>query len=198
MRQPPLAKPGTSTPEHELGSEWSQAMNRFKVRFGRTGTAVVLAAMAALMLAGPALAARPTREIIDIGTPEIEALISANLSDWCGFEISVDADATIAVMVFSNNDGTFRREIDVGQVKWTLTNVATGVSIDTHNVGPDIYWVNRDGVTMHAIIGRSYVVHDGIGFIGRVLLNEDTGEVLAFGGHFTGDIQQVVCDPLAP
>ena len=108
----------------------------------------------------PALAARPTREVIDIGTPEIELLIGANLTEVCGFEISVDADATLAVMVFSNNDGTFRREIDPGQVKWTLTNLATGVSIDVHNVGPDIYWVNRDGESMLASIGRLYVVHD--------------------------------------
>jgi hypothetical protein len=172
-------------------------MNRFKVGVSPARSAIVLAAMAALTLAGPALAARPTREIIDAGTPEIEALISGDLSDLCGFEISVDADATVAVMVFSNNDGTFRREIDVSQMKWTLTSVASGVSIDVHNVGPDIFWVNRDGVTMHAIIGRSYVVHEGIGFIGRVLLNADTGEVLAFGGHLTGDIQQLVCTPLA-
>src|SRR5215212_10239034 len=176
----------------------SQDINRSRLRMRRTRAAVVLSAMASLILAGTALAAAPTREIIDVGTPEIEALISANLSDVCGFEISVDADATIRVMIFSNNDGTFRREIDPSQIKWTLTNVATGVSIDTHNVGPDIYWVNRDGVTMHAIIGRSYLSHDGIGFIGRLLLDADTGEVLAFAGHLTGDLQQLVCAPLAP
>ena len=156
-----------------------------------------LSAMAALTLVGPALAARPAREIIDVGTPEIEAIISANMTGWCGFGISVDADATIAITVFSNKDGTFRREIDHSQIKWTLTNVATGVSIRVHNVGPDIYWVNRDGSLMHAIMGRSYVVHDGVGFIGRVLINEDTGEVVAFSGHQTGDIQQLVCTPLA-
>ncbi len=172
-------------------------MHRSKVRIGRIRVAV-LSAMAALTLAGPALAARPTREIIDVGTPEIEGLISAHLSETCGFEISVDADARIVVLVFSNNDGTFRREIDTAQIKWTLTNVATGVSINTHNVGPDIYWVNRDGVTMLASMGRAYVAHEGLGFIGRVLLNADTGEVLASGGHFTGDIQQLVCVPLAP
>ena len=164
----------------------------------RTSLSLAISAVLALTLAGPALAAPPTREIIDIGTPEIEALIAANLSEWCGFEISVDADATIAVMVFSNDDGTFRREIDVVQIKWTLTNVATDVSIKVLNVGPDIYWVDRDGVTMLASIGRSYVVHDGIGFIGRVLVNLDTGEILAFGGHFTGDIDQLVCANLAP
>jgi hypothetical protein len=168
------------------------------VRFGWKRGAIALSALAALTLAGPALAARPTREIIDVGTPEIEAIISANMTGWCGFGISVDADATIAVKVFSNNDGTFRREIDKAQIKWTLKNVATGASIRVHNVGPDIYWVNREGVTMHAIMGRSYVVHEGIGFIGRVLINEDTGEVLARSGHFTGDIQQLVCAPLAP
>jgi hypothetical protein len=163
----------------------------------RAGIAALSAATLLVVSAGAAFAAPPTREIIDIGTPEIEALISANLSSVCRFDISVDADATIAVMVFSNNDGTFRREIDVGQIKWTLTNDATGASIHTHNVGPDIFWVNRDGVPMHAIIGRSYVAHEGSGFIGRVLLNADTGEVLAFAGRLTGDIQQLVCNPLA-
>jgi hypothetical protein len=168
-----------------------------RLRNRRMGAGIVLAVMATLTLAGPAFAARPTREIIDVGTPEIEVLISAHMSDVCGFEVSVDADAKIAVMVFSNNDGTFRREIDTAQIKWTLTNVSTGVSINVHNVGPDIIWVNRDGVTMLASIGRAYVAHEGSGFIGRILVNLDTGEVVAFPRHLTGDIQQLVCAPLA-
>jgi hypothetical protein len=163
----------------------------------RIRLSLAIGALLALTLAGPALAARPTREIIDVGTPEIEALISEHLSETCDFEISVDADATIAVMVFSNNDGSFRREIDGAQLKWTLTNAATGVSIGIHSVGPDIYWVTRDGVTMLASIGRAYLPHDGSGFIGRLLVNLDTGEVLASPSHMTGDIAQLVCAPLA-
>jgi predicted ATPase len=42
------------------------------------------------------------------------------------------------------------------------------------------------------------IFHDGIGFIGRVLINADSGAVLAFGGRVTGDIHQLVCVPLAP
>ena len=166
-------------------------------RSGHRAIAALIALAALAAIASPTLAARPTREVIDIGTPDIEVLISEHLSATCGFEILVDANATVAIMVFSNNDGTFRREIDAAEIKWTLTNVATGVSIDIHNVGPDISWVNRDGVTMFASIGRAYVAHDGIGFVGRSLINVDTGEVLAFGGRFTGDISQVVCAPLA-
>jgi hypothetical protein len=198
-RQPPLSQPGAWTRSTTWNGR-SQAMNRFKVRVGRARCAVVLAAMAALTLAGPALAARPTREIIDIGTPEIEALISADLSAWCGFEIAVDADQTVTVMVFSRNDGTFHREIDHWQTKWTITNVGTGASITVHNVGPDIYWVNREGVKMLASTGRSYIGQPPVGayFVGRVLIDYDTGEILRTSGHFVGDIQQVICDPLAP
>ena len=173
-------------------------MNTSTSRRGRIRTAVVVSAMATLALAAPALAAGPTREIIDVGTPEIEGLISEHLSATCGFEISVDAEATIAMMVFSNNDGTFRREIDTTQLKWTLTNVETGVSLRIHGSGPDIIWVNRDGVTMLATIGRAYLAHEGSGFIGRLLINVDTGEVLSFPRHLTGDIAQLVCVPLAP
>ena len=169
------------------------AARRARIRRPRTAPLVAIAALAAFTVAAPAAAARPTREIVDVGTPEIEALIAQNLSDVCGFEIAVDADARITIMVF--RDGA--REIDTSQIKWTLTNVATGASIRVHNVGPDIFWVNRDGATMHAIMGRSEVVHDGVGLIGRVVINETSGEVLQVSGRVTGDIAQMVCEPLA-
>jgi len=167
------------------------------MKMPRTTMPLAIGALLALTLAGPALAAGPTREIFDIGTPEIEVQIADHLSATCGFDISVDAEATVAVKVFSNNDGTFRREIDTTQLKWTLTNAATGVSLRIHGVGPDITWINHDGVTMFASMGRAYLAHDGSGFIGRLLINADTGEILSFPRHQTGDIEQLVCLPLA-
>jgi hypothetical protein len=167
--------------------------NKLSLRVGWTPTAIVFAAIAALTLASPAVAARPTREVIDIGTPELEALISADLTALCGFEIAVIADQTVTVMVFSRNDGTFHREIDQWQLHWTVTNVETGASIAVHSVGPEMLWMNRDGVPMHAFVGLAL-----IGYTGRELSNADTGELLRASGHFVGDIEQVFCDALLP
>ena len=160
----------------------------------RTANRAMVAMVALLIMAAaacPAMAARPTREVIDIGTPELEALISADLTQLCGFEIAVSADQTVTVMVFADNEGTFRREIDQWQLRWTVTNVETGASIDVHSVGPELFWVNRDGVTMHAFVGLAL-----LGYTGRELSNLDTGEILQTSGHFVGDIEQVFCEAL--
>jgi hypothetical protein len=171
-------------------------MTRFALPTRRIGAALALAASAAMSLAGPTLAAQPYTEVIDIGTPDIEAAIAAFQSDACGFAISVDADATITVRVFSNNDGTFRREIDQVHLDWTLTNVETGATVRILSVGPDIYWTSHDGAPLHASVG--IILSESGQWIGRLLYDDVSGDLLRASGRSAGDADAVFCDPIAP
>jgi hypothetical protein len=156
-----------------------------------------LAAMATLTLAGPTFAATPTREVFDYGTPEIEALIAADLLDRCGLEVTVDAVVTVTVTTWTKRDGTLLLETDMWNGKWTYTNVATGATTVLRVFGPDHFWLNKHGDLMHSITGIGGY-YPGLGYFnGYVLINETTGEILRKMGKFFGDIEQVVCAPLA-
>jgi hypothetical protein len=158
-----------------------------------------LAALGALVLtagvAGPALAAKPTFEVIDIGTPEVEAADGAFLSALCGFEVTASADAWVIVHTFTDRNGDFAREIDNYQIVETFTNADSGAAVTLHDVGPDIATINRDGELILAQIGRSLT---GSGYIGRVVVNLDTNEVLSAAGRNMGTLEELICEPLAP
>ena len=171
-------------------------MTRFPHRARGVRATVAVAALATLALAAPTFAAQPSTEVIDIGTPEIEALISAFQSDACGFDISVDAVATITVRVFSSNDGTFRRELDQVHLDWTLTNVETGATNRIRSIGPDIYWTSHDGAPMHASVG--IILSEDGQWIGRLLYDGVSGDLLRAAGRDAGDADAVFCDPIAP
>lgn len=156
--------------------------------------ALLLAVAGVLVSVAPVLGAKPTRDVIDIGTPDDEAGVAAFLSGLCGFPISASIDAQVTVLQFESGDGEFAREIDVYQIKQTFTNVETGESVFLHDVGPDIFWLNRDGELMQAFVGRSLT---GSGVIGRVVVNLDTGEELLRAGRDVGLFEVQVCEPLA-
>jgi hypothetical protein len=153
-----------------------------------------MAILLTAVLAAPALAAKPTREVIDIGTPADEAADAAFLTALCGFPITVTTDATVTVHVFTDRHGDFMREIDKYLIRETFTNPASGESVTLHDVGPDLFWFNRDGELLLALVGRSLT---GSGYIGRFVLNLDTGETVHVAGKSVGSLEGQVCDPLA-
>jgi hypothetical protein len=156
--------------------------------------AAVLAAALTAALTAPVLGAKPTRQVIDIGTPEDEAAVGDFYSELCGFTINADLVSTVTVHVFTDRHGEFKREIDK-YLSWdTLINPATGESVTLRDIGPDIFWINRDGEVVLAQIGRSLT---GSGYIGRVATNLDTGEQLRVAGKSVGSLEDQVCDPLA-
>lgn len=156
-----------------------------------------LAAMATLTMAGPAFAAKPTREVIDLWPPEIELVISGDLTNWCGFRVAVDVQETLTVTTWSKSDGSLLLETDMYKGKWTITNVATRVSTVINQTGLDILWLSKNGDLMHALTGHAY--YPGLGYFnGYVLVNDTTGEILRKFGKFFGDIEQVICAPLRP
>ena len=162
---------------------------------GHMSLAALLALLMTAALAAPALAGKPTREVIDIGTPADEAEWGAYMTALCGFTITASIESTVTVHVFTDRNGEFKREIDK-YLSWdTFTNPATGASVTLHDVGPDLFWFNHDGELMLAIVGRSLA---GSGYVGRFVINLDNDEVVHISGRFVGSFEDQICEPLAP
>lgn len=161
----------------------------------RTWVAVVAAALAlSIALPSVALAAKPYREVIDLGTPDAEREASEFVTEACGFSVEASFDSRMIMHVFFDQQGAFKREID-NYLSWlTFTNPATGTSVTLHDVGPDLVWFSKDGSLLIASIGRSL---GGSGYIGRLVFNLDTGEVVFVAGRFVGSGYDQVCVPLA-
>jgi hypothetical protein len=155
--------------------------------------AFVIVPMLIAALASPTVAAKPTREVIDIGTPADEAEVGAILTELCGFPITASIESRVTVLVFTDRHGQFKREIDIYASMDTFLNGAGG-SVTLHDVGPDIFWLSRDGALLYAAVGRSLT---GSGYIGRVVVNLDTGEELLVAGKNVGSLEDQVCEPLA-
>ena len=74
---------------------------------------------------------------------------------------------------------------DKGRKKWvwhinlTYINPVTGKSFTVHDVGPDKWYVDKDGNVIHTITGRSVT---GSGVIGHVVLDDETDEILSVSG----------------
>jgi len=155
----------------------------------RIGLAALGAAAVLAMSAGAALAAPPTITIVDMSQFETQAE-----ADWlaeCGFPVDVDFDGKIVVHEF---DGTRLVEIDNWQV--TMTYSANGKTfVAVHPlVGPDVYYVARDGTQYLATVGRSQF--DGL--IGRIITNLDTDTVVSSHGLSVDNPIDDICAMIAP
>lgn len=157
------------------------------------GITLAIVSMLLAVLVSPAAAAAPSREVIDLGTPEEEAAVGALLTDLCGFPVTASSESRVIVMVFTDRNGDFKRELDIYASMDTLLN-ASGGSVTLHDVGPDVFWLSRDGSLLTAAIGRSLT---GSGYIGRVVVNLDTGEQLLAAGKNLGSLEHQICEPLA-
>jgi hypothetical protein len=151
---------------------------------------ILAAAVLALALAAPALAAKPFMEVISLDDPVAEAEWSAILTQECGAPISADFEGTVTLHLFTDGQGDFKREIDKYWIRDTFTNTETGASVLLKDVGPDIIWIGRDGILYVAVTGRSLT---GTGVIGRTVINGETGEVISSSGKVVGSIAEQVC-----
>ena len=145
-------------------------------------TAVALGILLALASAGTTLAAKPSREVIDLATPDGLAANSAFVTWLCGFDVVASGTARVTVHVFTDSSGEFRHEIDGYQIVETFTN-ESGVSVTLHDVGPDVIWVGDDGSLLDAITGRSLT---GSGYIGRVVVESRHRRDAVDGGKERG------------
>jgi hypothetical protein len=155
--------------------------------------ALAMIPMLIATLASPAAAAKPSREVIDIGTPADEAVVGAIFTELCGFPVTASIESRVTVLVFTGRDGEFRRELDIYASMDILLN-GSGGSVTLHDLGPDVFWLSRDGALLYAAVGRSLT---GSGYIGRVVVNLDTGEELLVAGKIVGTLEEQVCEPLA-
>lgn len=138
----------------------------------------------------PLLAAEPDRFIVDLDDAAAEAFYSEFLSEACGAEIVADFEGSVTVHVFTDRHGNFKREINKYWIRDEFTNVETGASVLLKDVGPDLFWLSREGHLILALIGRSLT---GSGVIGRVVIDLDTGEVVHVAGKDVGSVADQVC-----
>jgi hypothetical protein len=148
----------------------------------------------AAIVAGPAGAAKPTKFVIDLDDPALEAELSGVLTDACGAEIVADTRGHVIVLLFAGRRGDVRPEIDVFGSHFAFRNVETGATYTIVDVGPDIYFIDPStGHLVVAITGRSLT---GSGVIGRVVIDTVTGEVLSVAGNDQGDWVANACAAL--
>jgi hypothetical protein len=143
-----------------------------------------------LVLATPALAAKPSKDVTSLDDAEAEAFYSALLTEACGVPVLADFEGTVTTHVFTDREGNFKRQIDKYWIRDTFTNTDTGATVLLRDVGPDIWWTGPDGHLYIALTGRSLT---GSGVIGRTVFNADTGELISESGNVVGSIADQVC-----
>lgn len=152
-----------------------------------------LAMIMTAVLVTPALGAKPSKMVISLDVAADEAAFTRLLTKECRVPIVADFEGTVTVHVFTDREGNFVREIDKYQIRDTFTNTETGEVVEIHDVGPDIFFFNKQGEFMLALTGRAVT---GSGVIGRTLVNLDTGEVIRMSGKVLGDAIANICAAL--
>lgn len=155
----------------------------------RVGIAALGAGMALGMSGGAAVAARPTITVIDFHSFELQAE-----ADWlamCGFPVDVSFEGHIIVHEFS---GQRLAEVDNWQV--TISYSANGKTVDLGHpsVGPDHFWIARDGTLYRATSGRD--VFEGL--VGRSVWNVATDALVSSHGRTIDNPLDEICAMIAP
>lgn len=162
-------------------------MKTFTWRAGGTGSATLLAAAMALGLATPAMAAQPTITKVDFS--QFEGFAEADWATECGFPVDVEFRGHI---IFREFDGGRHLELNTWQTFQSYSaNGTTFVAPPTN--GPDMLWLAGDGTTYLAIVGRS----PADGLIGRLVRNDDTGDIVSSNGRVIDNPFDDVCAALA-
>ena len=183
----PLAGVSDLPAQHGEGS-WGPMSRLWRV------VPFALVAGALLVLAAsPVAAVTPLKITSDLANPDDDAAMSAALTDYCGAPIQAVSGGTETFHLVEAADGTFKHAIDKWQIHDSFTNLETHVTLLIHDVGPDHYWIGKDGHLYVAVIGRSLT---GTGVIGRVVIDIDTGELVSQVGKDVGSFFDQVCDAL--
>ena len=152
-----------------------------------------LLALVALALALPAVAGKPVKSVVDLGTPANEAQLAAFLTEACGAPIRVDATGKLIIIVLDKPNARGNLEINAYEFHALVTNLATGATTTIVDAGPDLFRIDpTTGHLLLAITGRSTT---GSGVIGRFVIDLDTGEVVAVSGLEVG-FPDAICDAL--
>jgi hypothetical protein len=115
----------------------------------------------------------------------------------CGGGVVLDLhDSGFAQRTPASGWGDNDRKKWVWHVELEYINPVTGRSFKVHDVGPDKWYVDKDGNVIHTITGRSVT---GSGYIGHVVIDDETGEILSISGQpFNfGDADARACEKLS-
>jgi hypothetical protein len=155
----------------------------------RVGIAALSAVTVLVLSAGAAFAAPPTITVIDFS--QFEPFAEADWLAECGFAVDVEFEGRIIIHEFSGP-----RLVEVDNWRTFMSYSANGKTfVAAHPLAsPDIFWIGGDGALYHAIAGRAPFN----GLIGRVVLNEDTGEVVSSHGLVIDNPIDDICAALAP
>jgi hypothetical protein len=171
--------------------------NGMKRFFGPAASAVVVLVVGLL---GPAPAGGLQPDVFRITVDEVITITD------CGFDVELSTVGFITVHQFFNEDGNLvEMEIANFSLTQTFSNPATGESITTRNVGPDITSVNQDGSFTVATIGLiTNVIVQGqgklAGFSGVIVSTFDAEGNLVdvvFEGGPHDDFLAAICAALA-
>ena len=147
---------------------------------------LTISVFAALVLAGPALAAKP------VTTHDSE---SSSFTYSCdGFDVSVDALVTGTHTVYSDNDGTLLRNVAHHAVTEIHTNLLTGqvVEFRGHYTSTYVYADDTQTFTGAYLIANTAADGNQLQETGLVQINHTTGEIRSAGKH---DILDLPYDP---
>jgi hypothetical protein len=105
-----------------------------------------------------------------------------------GAELRLNFRGWVQVKLFENSR---RVELDVWHTTHTWTNAAGETFVD-REIGPDRYYLDRDGNLILSITGHS----PAFGVMGQIVINLTTGEVVKVTGPSHPDHLTLACEAL--
>ena len=154
---------------------------------------IFLSLLLSLMLVTSVLAAKPDVFTIPLDVTETIACD--------GFTVEEHVEGTIRISTHFEANGDFAMEIAHFKLQHTFTNLETGASLSSPDVGINRVTISQDDSFRLAEIGIVYrlvVPGEGLIFalIGQTIFNLDTGEVVFEAGQHDEDLLGPLCAAL--
>ena len=164
---------------------------------------VVLATLSTMLLAAPALAAKPTMERV----PVDDLFVDEFLSEVCGIEVTGHVTGHITFRSFTDAAGNVVRELNNYALSATFSS--SEATVTAHDVGVDRVAYQSDGSIINVIVGNVQSiqvpgrgrVYSDVGQTTVHITFDENGvgsvEVLASAGQHDDDQVEVLCEILA-
>jgi hypothetical protein len=156
--------------------------------------AAACVALTGLILASPASAAPPEREVVPVDAA-LEAFLEGLLTPACGVPVSVVGTGKVVSKVFTDGRGETTRAQDNYSQRFVVTNTLTGATYVIRDTGPDrVLFEGGQPVSLQQI-GRSTT---GSGTIGRTVFDIRNGQSreLSRAGRPFGDFVANACEAI--
>jgi hypothetical protein len=164
--------------------------------------AIALAALATMLLAAPALAAKPSMERIQVD----DRFVDGFLSEMCGTEVTTHVTGHITLRAFSDGDVLVR---ELNNYALTAVYQSDHATVRAKDVGVDRVRYQADGSIINVIVGNVQSIQ--VPGQGRVYSNvgqttihitfdengEPSVELLGSAGQHDEDQVSVLCEILA-